>query len=33
MTSMTLVRSATATWAPIGTCRSMLAAALAKRIN
>jgi DNA-binding CsgD family transcriptional regulator len=31
MTSKTLVRSATATWAPIGACRSLLAAALAKR--
>jgi hypothetical protein len=31
MTSKTLVRSATATWAPIGACRSLLAGALANR--
>ena len=31
MTSKTLVRSATATWAHIGACRSLLAGALAKR--
>ena len=31
MTSKTLVRSATATWAPIGACRSLLGALLVKR--